>query len=101
MNFFPLKSGFNLVLTLKIVHSTALTATWISIAADYKTMTFVAIAIYDCFGTYFIAVFVLYARFSNNIGVVLFEKEFFCSFDYQNLLCSEIGPILQGLDMWA
>lgn len=71
MNFCPLKSGFILVLSLKVVHSTALTATRISIAADKKTMTFFAIAIYEILGTYFIAVFVLYARFSTNIGVVI------------------------------
>lgn len=53
--------------------------TWIGIAADNTTLDAIAMCLLS---TYLIAVFVLYACFSTNIGVVIFLKGIFYSSDY-------------------
>lgn len=65
--------------------------TWIGIAADNTTLDAIAMCLLS---TYLIAVFVLYACFSINIGVVIFLKEIFTPLTIWLIVCSNNGPVM-------
>lgn len=94
MNDFPKWLVLNWGTHLEIVRNASL-CSWILIVAD-DTATLVAITVYGFLGTYLIAVFVLYARFSTNKNVLFVKGCCFAPLTIR-LVCSDLGPVLRGV----